>query len=64
MISLTALCKDGITVYTFDHSFLRSIPKSRRVKQKCKISFFRKTSNGKLIMFNEKPIIMNLSISK
>ena len=43
--SLTALYKDDIAVYTWDHSFLnflRCISQSSRIKQTRKLSFFEK----------------------
>ena len=43
--SLTALYKDDIAVYTWDHNFLnflRCISQSSRIKQTRKLSFFEK----------------------
>ena len=65
--SLAALYKDDIAVYNCNHSFLnflKCISQSSRIKQTWKISFLEKTRNGKLIICNEKLIIMYLSISK
>ena len=55
---------DDTAVYICDHSSLRCISQSRRIKQTWKFSFLEKNRNGKLITCNGKLIIMYWSISK
>ena len=59
------LCKDDIAVCTCDYrfsNFLRCMSQSRRITQPW--SFLKKPRNGKLITYNEKLVIMYLSVSK